>query len=730
MRGPRHDPNLIEQILGTLSQVEGAEPTSEEDALLQSLLRFMDEMPGGFLIYHADRGEEIIYANRALLSIFQCQTMAEFRQLTGNTFRGVVHPDDLEEVERSIWEQIGSQNDLDYVEYRIRRRDGAIRWIEDYGHFVQNETLGGIFYVYLLDVTERRDQRLLERSRLITESQENQERLQSIIDDHVRERDLIEKEYVRQLEIIEGLSINYESICYVDLDNDRIHPYRLSTRIYDLFEDRLQNRPYSKYYLEYVGQWVHPEDQALVRRVMAPEHVRKKLSENLTFFFNYRAVVDGELQHLHLRFVNVSRVDGLCQAVLGCRRVDEEIRQQMDQQALLAEALAKANLAITTRNTFLSNMSHDMRTPLNAIFGFTSLAKMSLGDDKQVTEYLDQVEEASRKLLDMIEKVLDVSAMGDSTGIAETECDLKAAIQEIYDFLHPQAMEKDIDFTLDFSGLRHKDVYTDPERLRQLVLYLANNAVTYTNPGGRVSIAITEGAELPSHYAVYRLEISDTGIGISPEFVEKIFEPFSREKNSTLSGVHSIGLGLTIAKNIVDLMGGKLEVQSQVGKGSTFTAVLRFRQNTAAQQPVQADPQADTQKLLLVEDNELNREIATELLEDLGFDIDPAENGKIAVDRISQSSPGEYDAVLMDIQMPVMDGWQASSTIRNLPDPELANIPIIALTANALDSDRQKSREAGIDAHLTKPMDLPLLLRTLENLTGKAEEDGEAEKKQ
>lgn len=577
MRGPQRDPNLIEQILGTLSPITGAEISSEEEALIHSLLRFMDEMPGGFLIYHADHGEEIIYANQALLSTLQCQTMAEFRQYTGGSFRGLVHPDDLDEVEKSIWDQISGQNDLDYVEYRVRRKDGAIRWIEDYGHFVHNETLGDIFYVFLIDVTEKRDQRLLERSRLISESQENEQRLKSIIDDHVREKDLIQQEYVRQLEIIEGLSINYESICYVDLDEDLIHPYRLSVRIYSLFDDRLQNRHYSQYYLDYTNQWVHPEDREMLVKALAPDYVRRKLSENLTYFLNYRAVVGGELQHLHLRFVNVSREDGLCQAVLGCRRVDEEIRQQMDQQALLAEALAKANAAITSKNTFLSNMSHDMRTPLNAIFGFISLAKMTLDNPQQVTEYLDQAEASSRQLLEMIEKVLEVSAMVDTTRIAEAPCDFEATVRNVYQFLQPQALEKDIAFHLDFNGLRHKDVFTDPERLRQLTLYLANNAVTYTNPGGKVTITVTEGEEMPSHYAVYRLRVADTGIGISPEFVDQIFEPFSREKNSTLSGVHSIGLGLTIAKNIVDLMGGKLEVQSEVGKGSIFTAVLRFR---------------------------------------------------------------------------------------------------------------------------------------------------------
>lgn len=722
MRGQDHDTFLMEHILGALSPVTATAPSAGQcREAAESCLQFMDEMPGGFLIYHADHGEEIIFANRALLRIFQCRTMEEFREHTNNSFRGLVHPDDLDQVEESIWEQISaSQYDLDYVEYRIRRKDGAIRWIEDYGHFVHSDKVGDIFYVFLGDATEKRDRLLEERSRLVSETRERDQRIQNLMESYDQERDLINQEYIRQLEVIEGLSINYESICYLDLDADHIFPYRLSTRTRVLFENRLQTLPYSQYYIDYIDQWVHPEDREMVFAHIAPDVIRKKLAENRTYFFNYRVVVNEEVQYLQLRFVNVSRVEGVCQAVLGYRRVDEEIRQQMEQQALLADALAKANLAVTSKNTFLSNISHDMRTPLNAIFGFTSLAKMSLDKPEEAAGYLDRVEAASRQLLDMIEKVLEVSAMSSTTGVTEVECDLLAVIQGVYEFLQPQAVEKNITFDLDLSGLHHQAVFTDPEKLRQLVLYLGNNAVTYTNPGGKVSITVSEGKELPNHYAVYRLEVKDNGIGISPEFLEQIFEPFVRERNSTLSGVHSIGLGLTIAKNIVDLMGGTLEVQSKVNEGSTFTAVLRFRRQVWDSVPQKArEPRKDTQRILLAEDNELNREIETELLEKLGFDIDPVENGQIALEKLKGSAPGEYDLVLMDLQMPVLDGWQTSAAIRALPEPKLARIPIIALSANVMDADQQRSKQCGIDAHLLKPMDLPLLLRTIEKLTGK-----------
>lgn len=688
---------VIEQILRALNQPQecgGAEERSSETA--EAFLRFMDEMPGGFLIYYARRGEQIIYANQSLVRMMGCGTVEEFREYTGGSFRGIVYPDELEAVEESIRSQIAaSQYDLDYVEYRVRAKDGSIRWVEDYGHYVEIEGIGGIFYVFLGDATGKREQMQ-------------------------RERDHLDQEYLRQLEVIEGLSVNYESICYLDLDKDQIVPYRLSSRTTALFEGEHIARTYTPYARDYVTLWVHPEDRELVAEATAPDYIREKLADSRTYYLNYRVLMEGELQYIQLRVVNVGHHEGVSQAVLGYRRVDEEIQQQMEQQSLLAEALAKANLAVTSKNTFLSNISHDMRTPLNAIFGFTSLAKLNLNSPEEAGGYLSRVETASRQLLDMINKVLEVSALSDSAaGLEETKCGLREIAEEIYEFLKPQAQEKNLLFRLDCGALRHNTVFADRDKLRQLILYLTNNAVTYTNPGGRVAISITEGEELPNDYAVYRLVVQDTGIGISPDFLEKAFEPFSREKNSTLSGVHGIGLGLTIAKNIADLMGGHISAKSKVGEGSTFTVTLtlRYLPRTAARKT--AARTEVLQRILLVEDNEINREIEMELLAQLGFAIDPVENGKLALDKMRQAAPGDYDLVLMDLQMPVMNGWETAVAIRALPDPAVARVPIIALSANVLQSDQRRSKESGIDAHLVKPMDLALLLDTIERLTGK-----------
>ena len=698
-------------------------PDSQNIQLAWEAIRFMDEMPGGFLIYYAEGNEEIIYANKALLRIFQCTTMEEFRLLTGNSFRGLVHPEDLEEVEKSIALQIAdSQYDLDYVEYRACRKDGTIAWIEDYGHFIQTPSTGGIFYVFLNDTTEKRNRILADRARLIQEKNEKERMLQNLILRHDQERAQINQEYLQHLEIIEGLSINYDSIFYADLDKNQLLPYRLSDRSQRIFDEKYQARPYDASIAEYRDTWVHPEDRALFAQITTPARVREELSGCSTYSFNYRILQGDTPRYVQLRIVNVEPEEHISQVIMGFRNVDEELQQEMEQRQMLMEALDNANLAIVAKNTFLSNISHDMRTPLNAIFGFTTLAKQNLPDPGVARIYLDRIETSSRQLLDMISKVLELSQTESEEAHAEElECDLCEAVQAVYDFMQPQAEEKHIDFRLDCSTVRHKLVYSDPEKIKQMLLYLANNAVTYTAPGGKVSITAAEQGELPNQYSVFQLMISDTGTGISEEFLERIFEPFARERNTTLSGIHGIGLGLTIAKNIVDLLGGTIDVQSAVGEGSTFTITLQLRVHPILCTTCKDDEDfhAEGMKLLLVEDNELNREIETELLQEAGLTIETAADGQIAVEKVSRSAPGDFDLILMDIQMPVMDGWTASKAIRSLENPALAGIPIIALSANVFASDIRKSAECGIDAHLPKPMDISTLLKTMAEVARK-----------
>lgn len=734
MGGQNKEFSLVEQILDLLELLQanhieldqfmaaqGAPenmslPDSQDIRAAYDIMRFMDEMPGGFLIYLANEEQEIIYANKALLQIYRCETMREFRELTGNSFKGMVYPEDYPEVEKSIWEQVASSRyDLDYVEYRIVRKDGAVRWIEDLGHFVRSR-VGNTFYVFLLDATDKKKLRQEEEDR-------RERQFQALIKEYDEERTQINQEHLRRLEVIEGLSVNYETILYVDLEADTIFPYRLSSRTEAQFSDNGQTTSLGRYMEEYVRAWVHPDDREMLVQAAKPDYIRRELTGNATFYINYRAVENGQTQYLQMRFVNVTRGKGISQIVLGCRRVDEEIQHEIEQKQLMAGALNNANLAIIAKNTFLSNMSHDMRTPLNAIFGFTALAKKNLRNTTVLQSYLEKVESSSRQLLDLIDKVLEISwSESREARSAEDECDIVGVMEEVYEFLNPHAEEKEIQFSLDCSGLEHRMIYSDEAKLKQLVLYLANNAVTYTKPGGSVSMSVTEREFHPNHYALYQITVADTGVGISRDFLSRIFEPFSREKNTTLSGIHGTGLGLTIAKNIVDLLGGTIEASSSVGKGSTFVVTFHFHVRPESVQPAAADnagPCNEGSTILLVEDNEINQEIETELLQELGFTIETAADGRIAVEKVENAQPGKYDLILMDIQMPFMDGWQAARAIRKLDNPALAGIPIIALSANVFDSDVRTSMECGMDAHLAKPIDIPLLLKTMEEVQRK-----------
>lgn len=741
------DPNVIEYLLALLSISDKVDenphflttiknlqtahtgesllPVLDEHNLLtpSGIIKFMNQMPGGFFIYHADEEEQIIYLNQALLRIFHCETLEEFQELTGNSFKGMVHPDDLNAVEESIKQQIShSKYDLDYVEYRIIRKDGEIRWIEDYGHFVHSDEIGDIFYVFISDATEKRQRLLMEQHSLIQSVHaENEMKMRTLIESYDEERRSIYQEHLRRLEVIEGLSVNYESILYVNLETDELLPYRMSSRTEILFQNATSSHKFSHFTSDYIKAWVHPKDRTLVAKVTTPEYIRAKLSESKTYYLNYRVINNDEIQYLQLRVVNVGNTRNISQVVIGYRRVDDEIQYEMKQQKMLEEALNQAKLANSTKDTFLSNMSHDMRTPLNAIFGYTALSKKHLDNSALLDSYLDKINIAGRQLLDMIEQILEISWMeSKETQLTETECNLSDLIQEVKMTILPQAEYKNISIQVDTEGLIHRDIHCDQVKLSQIFLNLVNNAIKYTENDGKIDIIAAEKEKLPNGYIVYQFMVKDTGIGISKEFLKRIFEPFQRERNTTFSGVYGTGLGLTIVKNIVEMMNGTITADSTPGRGSTFTVTLSLR---AQNNPPAAADNTDVvrslsknHKVLLVDDNEINLEIETELLKELGFLVETANDGNIAVEKVSASSPGEYSFILMDIQMPVMDGRKAAEAIRRLNDPVLSCIPIIALSANAFESDKRLSTESGMNAHLTKPIDVPVLLETISRI--------------
>jgi len=673
--------------------------------LSQQLRRIMDWMPGGFFIYRANEAEELIYANEAVLRLFLCDTMEELRILTGNSFRGVVHPDDLDMVENSIRKQISTnQTELDYVEYRIIRKDGSVRWINDYGHFIHCEK-GDVFCVFIVDNTEERQRRI-----------QREKSLQNRMDAYYQELEGMNEESLRRLEVIEGLSADYESIFYVNLDASTIQPYQLSFRLESLFEKEGHTRKYPSFVCDYIKNWVYPQDQEALRKFLSPDNLRSKLADLRMHSVDYRLGHGDDVEYFQLQAVSAGR-DG--QIVMGVRSVDAFVRRSLMQREVLENALHQANSAVIAKNTFLANMSHDMRTPMNAILGYTTLVRKHLDDKNRANGYLNMIESACSQLLQLVNEVLEIARIeSGKVQLEESVCDLREIAKRVYACLETPARKKELDLSVDTGHLEHNLVFCDEKKLEQFLTILADNAVKYTPAKGSVNIIIEELEGGSPGYRAYRVAVTDNGIGIGSEFLKRIFTPFERQENTTSSSVPGTGLGLSIAMNLSNMMGGKLQAESTQGEGSCFFSVFIFREAEPTPAPDEIKKYVISGgKILLVEDNELNIEIEQELLEGEGYVVDVAEDGSKAVNMIKNSQPGEYALVFMDIQMPVMDGYQATRAIRALNDPVLSRIPIVAVSANAFDEDKRKSSACGMNDHIPKPVELSQLVRAIQCFT-------------
>ena len=533
---------------------------------------------------------------------------------------------------------------------------------------------------------------------------------------------------------------------------------------------------------------------------------------------------------------------------------EKKYQTQLEEQNRKLEiALRHEGAANRAKREFLFNMSHDIRTPMNAIIGFTSLAATHIDNREQVLDYLKKISTSSQHLLSLINDVLDMSRIeSGKVKIEEKAVHLPDLVHDVRSIIQPNVAAKRLSLFIDTMDIEDEDIITDPLRLNQILLNILSNAIKFTPTGGMISIRISQKNGAPKGCVCYEFRIKDNGIGMSEEFQKHIFEEFSREESSTVSGIQGTGLGMSITKNIVDLMGGTIALTSEPGKGSEFIVTLCFTRSGQKAEPKQlpqleglralvADDDTDTclnvstmlskigmrpewtisgkeavirtkyaveqgdefsvyiidwlipdmngieivrqirkvignrcpiiiltaydwadiedearaagvtafcekplflselrrvlaepfraepaakpaqptaadlkgKKLLLVEDNELNREIALEILKEAGFVVDTAEDGAVAVQKIKQAAPGQYDLILMDIQMPNLDGYEATRQIRALPDAEKASIPIFAMTANAFEEDRQNALAAGMNGHIAKPLDVPHLLRVL-----------------
>lgn len=395
-----------------------------------------------------------------------------------------------------------------------------------------------------------------------------------------------------------------------------------------------------------------------------------------------------------------------------------QLSKALEQQKAISAELEKVSKAKTD---FLSRMSHDIRTPMNAILGLTALAKNELEHTQTVKSYLDKLEASGQFLMGLLNDVLDISKIErNAIELHPQPYDRADFKQQVDALILPQCRQKNIEFIFDEKELRYNTIMLDKLRFNQIVFNLLNNAVRYTPSGGRIELRMRELEEVDEKLHT-QLIIRDNGIGMSKEFQEHMYEPFSREgREAENYDGRSSGLGLSIVKSLVELMGGTIRVESGPGKGTEFTMDfwVDLVQTDSTPAPEEETVSIEGVHVLLCEDNELNREIALYLLEVNKASVDCAQNGKEAVDQFANSELGEYDVILMDIRMPVMDGIEAARRIRAMERPDALTVPIFAMTANAFDEDKRMSREAGMNEHLSKPIDAGLLCRMIRRYTG------------
>ncbi len=819
-------------------------------------------------------------------SFYQGFAEAAFCELTGGKYCVTRHRVDVENehMKKQIERSIGFFDAFShvfvatyYVEfssgtYSVFNRESFFderyskdnRWerFDDYIiNFIHKDDREKLFHASRIETMKERLQREHRYSVVVRESSESGVRWlrfevnRGIDDDHaaVSFMDVSEEKEskikLEQMDIVKVLSRDYTEITRVNLEDNTSVTFKSRGEIVD--DDHRKVNPYNQTWKWIIEKYVHPDDREEFREKVSSEAVESALKDAEVLLVPFRATLDGELHHYQVKFVKAG--DDRRHLILGIRNADAEIKAEEERRKVLQDALAAAEHANRAKTTFLNSMSHDIRTPMNAIIGFTALAAAHIDNKKQVADYLGKISVSSEHLLSLINDVLDMSRIeSGKVKLEERETHLPDVLHDLRTIIQANVHAKQLELFIDTVDVVHENIICDKLRLNQVLLNLISNAVKYTKPGGMLSIRVIEKGDAPNGYANYMFMVRDNGIGMSREFQKHIFEAFTREQTSTVSGIQGAGLGMAITKNIVDMMGGSISVESEIGKGTEFTVCLQFRIsgspprcehiprlaglhalvadddfNTCASvtrmlgkigmraewttsgkeailrtqlaienddefsayiidwimpdmngietvrriraiigdskpiiiltaydwtdieeearaagvtafcskplfmselrdallSPVEEE-EAETavkqpdenfagRRILLAEDNAMNQEIASAILEEQGFSVDVAGDGTEAVEKIETSDAEYYDIILMDIQMPLMDGYEATRRIRALKDKTKAEIPIYAMTANAFEEDRQKALEAGLNGHIAKPIDIENLMAVL-----------------
>lgn len=659
---------------------------------LQSIFSSLD---CGLIVHTAD-GQEIRQVNQRALDILGYPTKEALLADGFNMYTSKVVDEDKPELD-AAFESLKEPGQTVEVEYRVRHADQSITHI-----------------VGSIKLLEQNGQRFYQRFLLDSTAQKQKE-----------------KEVQNQHEeLLKALTIDYRMVCTLDLAKDSAQ-YLQADEYYRNHIDpgKLLESDAPKAIHRYIEKYVYPEDQEQCRSLLLEGGLEQKLETHPSYSIAYQFTDQDNVRFYEAKCVRIGCWnENSKRIVLGIRNVDSMTRKEMEQRRLLEGALDQANRANKAKSLFLSNMSHDIRTPMNAIIGFTNLAMNRIGDPEIVGRYLEKIQASGTHLLSLINDILDMSSIESGQFVLdEEECALREIIGNLDSIVRVDASSRDLNFTIAVTDPEILDtrISCDKLRLNQLLLNILSNAVKYTRPGGQVHMSVSLLPDSSPALMHCQFKVCDTGIGMSEEYVSHIFEQFSRERNSTTSGIQGTGLGMAITKNIVDMMNGTIQVESTQSVGTQVTVTIPF----AIKEPVHLQPQpvqtlslaeltklAKENRILAVEDNDLNREIILEILEDAGFKADSACNGLEAIEMLKEHDPEYYQLILMDVQMPGLNGYQATRRIRAMEDPRLARIPILAMTANAFEEDRRSALASGMNGHVAKPLNIEELYRILHSM--------------
>ena len=535
--------------------------------------------------------------------------------------------------------------------------------------------------------------------------------------------EIVKREKVLELqrEIIEGLGKEYFSVLLLELDSGQIFSYR---------EVGENGKRIADFCRKYENQWCE------LLPAYADEIVTDESRENFLdqlsldalcsnqddFSMTYEFKTGDRIIYHQTRIAYVYKKDRSRVAVIGTRNIDDLIKKERMQEAKLKEAYIVAENANKAKTDFLNNMSHDIRTPMNVILGYNELMKQYLTDPILV-DYQNKIEQSGKLLLSIINNVLDMARIESGKMVVEERAEaIGLVVEEIESVFESSAQEKNIVFTTSVD-VDHTHVLWDGFKVREILMNLVGNAFKYTPDGGHIAIDVKELDCARSGYVRIQTQVKDTGIGMSEDYLPTLFDSFSREYNTTIGKVSGTGLGMAIVKNLVDMMDGDICVKSKLGEGTCFT--LTFEHRIADADSIEWNQELDVldeksilqgKRVLLVEDNELNAEIAMAILEQSGLILDRVEDGLACINRLSEVDADLYDLILMDIQMPNMNGYEATRRIRQFENVKKASIPILAMTANAFEEDKKMAMEAGMNGHISKPIDVNVLEKQIINI--------------